>query len=633
MCGIAGAVTANATVEATATIEAAMAALAHRGPDDRRLVAEDCGGRRVHLAHTRLAIIDLTPGGAQPMTTPDGRHTIIFNGELYNYIEIRSRLVAMGVRFSSESDTEVLLAAWAAWGPACLAQFVGMFAFAVLDRHERTLTLVRDAFGVKPLFYCTSPERTCFASELPALLGLAGLPRRMNDAVAVDYLVTSSLDLGPESFVEGICALLPAHLLTLDLRSGETRIERWWNPSIEEVRGRTREAAAEQLRSLFLESVRLHMRSDVPVGIALSGGIDSSAIACAVRHEFPDADLHTFSYVAEHGAVSEEPWIDAVNEATRAVPHKIRIGGDDLDADLDALIRAQGEPFGGTMLYAQYRIFRAARDAGIKVVLEGQGGDEMLGGYAGFPGFVMRSRLESLDLTGAFRFARQWSDANRHRGTMRWRALAGELPLPGRIRRAQRRWRQSVERLRWLRQDAAAERRYVAVGTPFRGSARGRRLSETLMLSMTRYSLPHLLRYGDRNAMAFSIENRVPFVTTKLAEFVLSLPEEFLVSADGETKSLFRQAMRGIVPSVVLDRRDKVGFSTPMGRWLKGAMLRRMPQLAGIGKRSVVDPGTACGFVATELAAARDREIDWMAWRVFNLLAWQREFGIASGRA
>lgn len=632
MCGIIGGFTKHDPGALAERARTSIRAIAHRGPDDRQLLVEACGDAHVLLGHTRLAIIDLTPGGTQPMTSADGRFTIVFNGEVYNYVELRKTLSARGVRFSSESDTEVLLEAWARWGRGCLPQLIGMFAFAVLDRQERTVTLVRDAFGVKPLYYATTEGATCFASELPALVQLANLPRKMNDQVAVNYLVTGELDIGPETFFEGAHALLPAHMMTFKLDSGRSSVERWWNPSIAEVGGRTRAQAADELRSLFLESVRVHMRSDVPVGIALSGGIDSSAIACGVRHVLPDAELHTFSYVAEDGAISEEPWIDVVNQSIGATVHKIGIGPDDLQADLDRLIQAQGEPFGGTMLYAQFRVFRAARDAGVKVVLEGQGGDEMLGGYMGYPGFVVRSRLERFDVQGAVHFARGWTKAHRDRGVSRYRSLLSELPFPGRMRRARRRWIDRLERLEWMLPDVSSGPPEHAYGRPFEGSPVGRRLMETLLLSMTRYSLPHLLRYGDRNAMAFSIENRVPFVTTQLAEFVLSLPEEFLVDGGGRTKSLFRMAMRGIVPDAVLERSDKVGFATPMRRWMRQPMLQRMATLVDLRQRTMVRTRAACDFISEELFEAAERDLDWTAWRVFNLLAWQQEFDMASSR-
>lgn len=633
MCGIVGGIVQGDPAAFAQRVESGLRRLAHRGPDDRGAVAEWCAGVHVLLGHTRLAIIDVTPGGAQPMSSADGRFTMVFNGEIYNYVEIRRRLEHHGVRFRSVSDTEVLLEAWARWGQTCLRELVGMFAFAVLDRTQRTLTLMRDAFGVKPLYYVERGSETCFASEIPALLEAAGISRRLNDAVAVDYLIGHQLDMGPDTFVDGVKALLPAHMMTIDLASGTSKTERWWTPSIAQDRPRTHRQAVEELRTLFLDSIRMHMRSDVPVGIALSGGIDSSAIACCVRHCYPDADLRTFSYIADGGAISEEPWIDAVNAAIGAEAHKIRIGPEDLEHDLDALIRAQGEPFGGTMPYAQHRVFRAARDAGVKVVLEGQGGDEMLGGYAGYPGFVVRSHLERVDPAGAVRFARSWTRANRDRGPMRYRDLVSELPFPGRSTRARRRRLERVKQRPWMRPGVAAASRTIAYGRPFVGSAFGRRLMEQLVRSMTRDSLPHLLRYGDRNAMAFSVENRVPFVTTQLAEFMLSLPESFLIDESGRTKSIFRDAMRGIVPDVILDRTDKIAFSTPMKTWMRRPIRQRLQALVDMRERTVVCPRAACDFVAGELDDPVRTDIDWTAWRVFNLLSWQREFGVMSNRA
>jgi len=416
MCGIYGCVF-SAPTEDCIGIARRMAAvrtwLAHRGPDDDGAECEPTGCGIIALGHTRLAIIDLSSSGKQPMRSADGRYTIVFNGEIYNFEQLRDELRGFGHRFISNSDTEVLLACWAQWGESCLRRLIGMFAFAILDRKEERLSLVRDAFGIKPLYYCETPDQIAFASEPMALLKYRGLAPVISHQRAYEYLVAGVQDDGDTTFIDGVRRVLAAHLVRVNLgraASGDGRIvrARWWYPSIEQGCDLPAPQAAERLRELFLESVGFHLRSDVPVCIALSGGIDSSSIACAARLIAPNAELHTVSFVASESAISEESWIDAVNRHLGATSHKVRIAPADLDRDFRRFIDAQGEPVGSPSVYAQWRVFEEVRAAGFKVALEGQGGDELLGGYVGYPGQYMRSCVERADFGTLLRFARNF---------------------------------------------------------------------------------------------------------------------------------------------------------------------------------------------------------------------------------
>jgi asparagine synthase (glutamine-hydrolysing) len=399
MCGILGTFTHHPLPDQDQRLQSALAALHHRGPDDRGLESFDAVGGRLSLGHARLSIIDLSPGGHQPMHSPTGRYTIVFNGEIYNYRELRQELRALGHAFHTDSDTEVLLATWAQWGTQGLRRLTGMFAFAVYDREARTLTLVRDAFGIKPLFYRIDGGALCFSSEVPSLLELLPAKPELNLQRAYNYLVWGQYDNGSDTFYQGIHHLSPGHWLRIDLQQlavyrPTDQSVRWWWPSIEERTDLSFEDAAAQLREMFLNSVRLHLRSDVPVGAALSGGVDSSAVVCAMRYLEPDMPIHTFSFVARGSSVDEEAWVDIVNTQVGAIAHKIVVSPEELALDLDDMIRAQGEPFGGTSIYAQYRVFKAAREAGIVVTLDGQGADELLAGYNGYPHGYLRSLLD-----------------------------------------------------------------------------------------------------------------------------------------------------------------------------------------------------------------------------------------------
>lgn len=625
MCGIVG-----GAWQRTSTLmpqfDKAIAALRFRGPDDNGYELFPVGGRMVGLGHTRLSIIDLSSAGHQPMMSRDGRFSLVFNGEIYNYRELRNELQELGYRFVSDSDTEVLLSAWMQWGRDCLIRLTGMFAFVVLDRTAATLTCVRDAFGIKPFFYADSPDGFCFASEVPALRELLSNKPALNWQRAYDYLVHGDYDSNSGSFYEGILHLLPGHLLTVDLTSGQCfKAERWWSPRIQERLNLSFAEAVEQVREQFLSNIRLHLRSDVALGAALSGGIDSSAVVCAMRHVEPDLPIHTFSYIAAGSDVSEEVWVDRVNGYVGAVAHKVSVSAQELARDIDSMILSQGEPFGSTSIYAQYRVFQLARESGITVTLDGQGADEMLAGYNGYPGQRLRSLVEEGQPKKAWQFLNEWSKwpgRNRMAGAKR---LAAEM-TEGRLYEALRKINGMNALPAWINAEPLLEKkviiRYPRVHSDF--DVRGRRVVAELALSLTRRGLPALLRHGDRNSMRFSVESRVPFLTTDMVDLLLSLPEEYLISPAGETKHVFRAAMRGIVPDDVLDRRDKIGFATPEQTWLLSmADTVRQWLRVDLGVPFFDQKKVLQEF---DLIVAGKKPFSWQVWRWINFCRWHSHF-------
>lgn len=626
MCGILGVFDHSPSDQVRRDLDAGMHALRHRGPDDQGVKSYPVAGGTVHLGHARLSIIDLTEGGRQPMHGSGERYAIVFNGEIYNYKELREELKALGYRFTSDSDTEVLLAAWTAWGRACLPRLVGMFAFAVLDREASTLTCVRDVFGIKPFFYAQDGGDFLFASEPPALVALKSTNAQLNWQRAYDYLVHGDYDSGPESFFEGVLHLPPGCLLVVDLalRSVGT-VEQWWVPSIEQRDDLSFDEAAERVRENFLQSIRLHMRSDVPLGAALSGGVDSSAVVCAMRHVAPDHPIHTFSYVAAGSEMNEEKWADLVNRHVGAVAHKVVVTPQELARDLDDMIRAQGEPFGSTSIYAQYRVYQLAKENGITVTLDGQGADEMLAGYNGYPGQRLRSLLETGHWIRAAQFLGAWSrwpDRNRVEGL---KLTVAEM-TDGVLYQALRRLSGRRVTPAWMRDDALTQRsvsrRHPRQRPELDG--RGRRVMAELAHSLTKRGVSSLLRHGDRNSMRFSIESRVPFLTLEQAELLLSLPEHYLISQDGETKSVFRAAMRGIVPDEILDRKDKIGFQTPEQLWLTSmaGTVREWLQ-ADIGLPFLDQAEILREF--DNIIGGR-KAFSWQVWRWINFIRWYQHF-------
>lgn len=622
MCGILGLFSVSKLSDNDPHIVDALAAIAHRGPNDRgaQSLPVSCG--TVVLGHTRLSIIDLSSGGHQPMLTPDGRFAVVFNGEIYNYRELRDELRQLGVQFVTQSDTEVLLQAWARWGQSSLSRLVGMFAFAILDKSTECITFARDAFGIKPLFMSHSDTDVYFASELPALLRLRGGSTRLDLQRSYDYLVHGDYDTLDSTFVEGVRQLAPGYVQVFNTRNSQLgEPERWWNPSVRETSDLTLDQAAEHLRHLFLQSIRYHLRSDVPLGTALSGGVDSSAVVCAMRHVEPEAPIHTFSFLAKGSPVSEESWVNLVNVHVGAIPHAVFVEPHELAHDLDDMILAQGEPFGSTSIYAQYRVFKLARDAGVTVTLDGQGADELLAGYRGYPGKRVRSMLERGQFFQAASFLKHWAQWPDRSVGLGLKASVAEF-VNGPIYQSLRSLNGGQIRPVWL--DVEYLKKHgVRVGYPrlqAEDMPLGRRLMAELAHASSQNGLPGLLRHADRNSMRFSVESRVPFLTTELASFLFSLPEQYLISPHGETKHVFRAAMRGIVPDAILDRRDKIGFATPEQDWL----VRLAPLARQWLEESIPLPWLNKEAMIKEFDAIVGGRVafSWQAWRFINFSRW-----------
>jgi asparagine synthase (glutamine-hydrolysing) len=625
MCGIAGRWSRKPGSDASSSMAAALRSLTHRGPDDCGEITLAFDGSNLEFGHTRLSIIDLSAGGHQPMQR-ENRYSIIYNGEIYNYKELRAELNGLGQEFTSDSDTEVLLAAWAQWKEDALPRLKGMFAFALHDRCAKTLTLARDAFGIKPLYYAAGDAQFAFASEPRALRHLLPGTPRVDLQRAYDYLVFGSYDDCERTFFDGIRQVLPGNAMTVDVNTGSiTSIHRWWLPSVESRGTDTFAQATERIRGMVLDNVRLHLRSDVPLGAALSGGIDSSAIVCGMRYLEPSMPIHTFTYAARGSSLDEEPWADLVNEHVGAISHKVVTAPAELAADLKEMIQAQGEPFGSTSIYAQYRVFRLARESGITVTLEGQGADELFGGYNGYAAPVLRGLLESGRFGDAVSFASAWSKwPGRSLGT----ALLGlaQGAVPDALRGAARTLVGRSPEPSWLNTRSLREVGVKLAEPPLPSEpGEGRRhLAAALRTELTRRGLPALLRHGDRNSMRWSIESRVPFLTTDMAEYVLGLPDEYLVSRGGETKRVLRAAMRGIVPDRILDRRDKVGFATPEELWLRSiadtvrGWLRDDPGVPFLDQTRALQE--------FESILAGQKKFSWQVWRWINFTQWYRLF-------
>ncbi len=603
MCGIAGTFELEPGSVPSETLVGRMTdALAHRGPDDAGLLVD----APVVLGNRRLAILDLSPAGHQPMATEDGGLWITYNGEIYNYVELAEELRRLGRQFRTGTDTEVLLQAYDEWGEASFARLNGDFAFAIWDREAGRLTCVRDRLGVKPLYYTTAGGRFRFASEIKALLLDPAVPRTPNEERLADFLARGLIDHTSQTLFDGIEQLSPGSLLVVT-SAGVERPRRWYaaHPA-----ARSKASVADSVRELFVDAVRLRLRSDVPVGTALSGGMDSSSVMTVATMLNRDAGAEpptSFSARSHDPKVDEGKYIAEVVSSTGGRNIDVFLTDDDVVSSIDELLWFMDEPFHSPTVYGHWRVLGRARAEGTIVMLEGQAGDEVFCGYDHLlPAFVY-SFLMSGNLRAAF-------------ATIGARAAISRVGRRRAILDVARHLAPAFLRARripsWLGERVDGGTRAVVPG-------RDVRAHQLHLLTVT--PLPAFLHHDDRNSMSVGVESRSPFFDHRLAEAALALrPDELL--RDGVLKWPLRAAMRGLVPDAIVDRRDKQGFSVDQNEWVSG-------RLGDVIDATLADRETAArGYVRVPelrslLAEVRagGRGIDEL-WRAFITERWLRMF-------
>jgi asparagine synthase (glutamine-hydrolysing) len=624
MCGFVGHYVRDSSRIKPTTINLALDLIKHRGPDSTGQCTFNLEPGILQFGFRRLSIIDLSSLGNQPFTSDNNQFVMVFNGEIYNYLELKNLLVTRGHVFKSNSDTEVLIAAWQEWGIETVQKIIGMFSIVIYDKLKSELWCIRDAYGIKPFFYSYTQDDFSFASEIDALVKISTLVPRMNQDIAMKYIVDGEYDRSTETFFEGIFQLEPGHYFKLNLKHKiAIQSVRWWFPNIQENKFLSFKEGAEALREQFLESIKIHLRSDVRVATALSGGLDSSAIVSAIRKIEPDIDIHTFSYVADDSKINESKWIDWVNSKTNSIPHLVEISSADFYADLNDLIRSQGEPFGSTSLYAQYKIYRAAKDSGVTVMLDGQGADELLAGYFGYPENRVQSLINKHNYYGALSLIYNWSQWPGRESKHLIRSSLKYL-LPKKLQDSVSKYFRNADYPVFINRQFSTNNSLLDV-YPY-ANWNGRKLTQRLLKEQSNGALVSLLRHADRNSMRWSIESRVPFLNTKLSELVLTFPEKYLLNGNGETKSIFRESMRGIVDQKILDRKDKIGFATPQSKWVTQELLE---------KELITDGKTEIEFIDQQLLESYIRKSPdsnlkmRMTWRILNLSKWKQLNGVS----
>jgi asparagine synthase (glutamine-hydrolysing) len=541
-------------------LESLTDSMRHRGPDGRGSYQD----AKVFLGHRRLSIIDLTDGGAQPMFSSDGKRVIVFNGEIYNYVELKEELQQQGIVFKASSDTEVLLELISKRGPKSIKQLNGMFAFALWNRQNESLFVVRDRIGIKPVYYIDTPRITAFASDIRALLPLLD-EIRINDGIVYDFLSRARVDHSSETFFQGIFKLTPGCFALVE--NNELRISRWYNldsrveslnsTKVFKIRNDMEHIA--EVHELFNDAVRIRLRSDVPVGSCLSGGIDSSSIVVAAASMIPKKELHNFqSFSAVFGqwfSKDETRYIEAVKEKCGIQGHDITPTPELLDRMFDHFIANQEEPVTGASPFSQYCVMQLAHSYGAKVLLDGQGADEILAGYDFMVGFYLAELLYH----GKFhRFLKEAYLQIKRRNKYAIRTGISQY-LPNFLRKYARTPNLLIASELARRHENRQVLGPVVIRPP------------SLRYALIQYvtiHIQHLLKWEDKNSMAFSIETRLPFLDYRFLEYVLALPSRLIIK-NGITKWILREAMNDKLPSIVLRRTDKIGFATPEYEWLR----------------------------------------------------------------
>jgi asparagine synthase (glutamine-hydrolysing) len=574
MCGLAAIIGLDGFRPERWRLEAMAEAIRHRGPDDQGYYESGSVG----FGYRRLSILDLTAAGHQPMLSHDGRYAIIFNGEIYNYVELREELAARGHRFRSTGDSEVLLTAFAEWGEACLPKLNGMWAFLIHDRNTGALFGARDRFGVKPLYYCRTKEALLFASELKAFAPSGLYQPAVNWRTAGKFLHTGVMDDGVETFYAGIEHIPAGSCFAID-PLGQLKIWSYWAFPLEEEAAPP--DAAERFANLFEDSVRLRLRSDVPVGVCLSGGLDSTAIICAMARQRTgparEQPLFAFSYNAAE--FDETPYLEATIRQTGATLVNLSLSGREFWETFAAVLAAQDEPVHTMTAVVGYGLMKLAHDHGVTVILNGQGSDETAAGYPTFFLHYWHTLLRSHRYPSAAREINRFAEVH---GRSR-----GEATL-SLLRHA----------LLWRLGSLAAYRRFVETGRRrryaehplFTGELTGHlsverpeypgTLREALVEAVTHDPLPLYLRVEDRNSMAHSVEARLPFLDYRLVSFLFTLPPDQKTRGPWN-KYILRESMRGRIPEVVRARAQKFGFPVPVKQWITDGLYEPLRDLLG----------------------------------------------------
>jgi asparagine synthase (glutamine-hydrolysing) len=540
MCGINGFSWADQKL-----INAMNQATCNRGPDDEGVFTDE----NVSLGHRRLSIIDLSPAGHQPMCNEDETFWIVYNGEVYNFQEIRGQLEKFGHKFKSRTDTEVVIHAYEQWGVKSFDMFNGMWAFCIYDKKKQEMLLCRDRFGIKPFFYSLKDGRLIFSSMISGILA-HNIQTSPNVKAIMNFLAYNLEHCDKETFFNNIYSLEPGNFLKYDLKTKRANIEKWYAPELR------KNVSVEDVRRSFIESVKSQTIADVPIGSCLSGGIDSSAIVCTLDKFLP-YKFFTFSFTIPGSPIDESRYIKEVGRGTKTEQYFTEMNENDFLTEFPDFVKALEEPVLGLSPYAQYRVMKLAHQQGAKVLLDGQGGDEIFAGYIYYFSYrffdlIKRGKVLQL-IKEMYLYLRNFKNPMPF-------GLFAFMLMPKWLKNGL--WKMIVNR--WINHNLLEQSSGKGSDPRWQGMS----LDEALRLTLFSTAIPHLLRWEDKNSMRWSIESRVPFLDLHLVESALSLePEQKL--QNGKTKVIFKDAVKDILPEMIKNRKDKIGFGTPVDEFFR----------------------------------------------------------------
>jgi asparagine synthase (glutamine-hydrolysing) len=548
MCGIAGIINFDKEKVRESSIRKMMVAMKHRGPDDEGIFLEDFIG----LGFVRLSILDLSIAGHQPMISNDNRYIILLNGEVYNYLELRNELKSK-YSFNSCTDTEVVLNAYIEWGEACLNRFNGMFAFVIYDKKEKQLFCARDRFGIKPFYYYQNSFQFIFASDFPSILEVMPEKPKANDEVIFNYLLTNRTNYSENTFFSGIRKIQAGHSIVI--KDSKVEINRWYNVK-NELKDNGFKTDSEYYEC-FKDSIKLQLRSDVPIGLSLSGGLDSSSIASVLLKDLNVNNLHSYSAIYDIGDIGDEQEFIQRVKTKELKMHFIKPSTEVFLKDLNEYIKALSEPIPGTSEYAEFKVMQLAKEHST-VVLNGQGADEVLGGYDYFYGAYL------LELFRSFKiglFSREiyglWSYGSLRKTLSYFFYFL--MPV----------WIQTEllnKRNKVINHFFYRKYKYSAISLLKKFN--GFKTLQDFFINHLEYKFEHHLIWADKSGMHFSLETRFPFIDHRLIERSLATNINQILS-NGWTKKILRDALLNKLPDDIRARKDKIGFETPEGKWIK----------------------------------------------------------------
>lgn len=659
MCGISAIIS---TTKSTLTdLRSMNIAIRHRGPDDEGFFISENGQSSIYygdetpndvvksgfiqspklnvnknlnkkfsvgLAHRRLSILDLSPAGHMPFCDVNKRYWITYNGEIYNYIEIRDELKALGHQFYTSSDTEVLLNSYIHWGEDCLHRFNGMWAFVIYDTLEDTIFTARDRFGVKPLYYWLSEDKTIHLfSEIKQITSLPYWSSNLNKERALDFLIYSQMDHTDETLFKGVFQIPPGHfaILTKERKISYPKIEtQQWYYLNEKGVNIDYKTAKINFKSLFFDAVKLRMRSDVSLGTCLSGGLDSSAIVCTIDKIKDEKSIQkTFSALSESEKYNEKKWVDIVVQNTKVQGFTTSPTFENFKESTEKLHWHQDEPYLSNSLVMQWEVFKLASNQKVKVMLDGQGADEQLGGYTGFIIYHMLYLLRTFKWN---QLIREFRGANKYHGWSYGNSILSVLKfaVPQRIKGIFKKI-SNTEIPDWVNISIFKE---VKIQHPFEGlNLKNHSVRSTSVGQVKAVNLQKLLHWEDRNSMAHSIESRVPFLDYRFVQFNISMPDSYKIN-EGRTKYILRTSMEGVLPDEIINRHDKIGFISPEEYWLKNKhteYFRDLLKRAVIDSKGIVNENILEKF---ENIVLGKEPFDLTIWRVISFSIWLKMFDV-----